>query len=453
MALTLYYAFLSFQIPLPWAVPSEKWASSCHLNNTLNITCEKPLSQEFFENLVLHSTTWFNWRLAGCLILSWIIVYLSIIKSVASLGKVAYFTAIYPYLVLFALLIISLMQEGGSNGVLYFLTPDWQKIFDPIVWYRAAEQSFYSLNICFGCIMMFSSYNRFDNNVYKDSMIISVMDTMTSILAGCVVFAVLGSMAHQNNTAISEFVNCQGEELAFIVYPRVFTYLKIFPNLWSALFFFMLYVLGLGSTVSLVETILTCIREEFTCLQKHNYLVALISCVFYTIGGFSLTNNAGRQVLQIFNNYGVGTALFLYGVLEMIGLMWIYGCKRFASDLQFMSGKSVGIFWKITWTFICPIVLIVIFVFGTYTEAVKEKELNIVAVIGWAFAAFALSQIPIWAIVNVYNNPGTLMERVKQAISPASDWGPSDPQEFQKWQNRKMLKNGDTIQLSFITFR
>ncbi|RWS13775.1 sodium/chloride dependent amino acid transporter-like protein 2 [Dinothrombium tinctorium] len=49
MALTLYYLFLSFQIPLPWAVPSEKWASSCHLNNTLNITCEKPLSQEFFE--------------------------------------------------------------------------------------------------------------------------------------------------------------------------------------------------------------------------------------------------------------------------------------------------------------------------------------------------------------------------------------------------------------------
>ncbi|RWS14378.1 Sodium-dependent nutrient amino acid transporter 1-like protein, partial [Dinothrombium tinctorium] len=451
MSLTLYYMFLSFQSPLPWSLPSEEWTSSCYLNNTSNVTCEKPLSQEFFENSVLHSPTWFNWRLAGCLTLSWLIVYLSIIKSVTSLGKIAYFTAIYPYLVLFALLIISLMQEGGIQGILYFLTPNWQKVKDPIVWYRAVEQSFFSLNVCFGSIMMYSSYNRFDNNVYRDSMIISVMDTMTSILAGCVVFAVLGSMAYQNNTDISEFASLHGEELAFIVYPRVFNTLKIVPNLWAILFFLMLYVLGLGSSVSQVETVLTCIREQFTNLQQRKYLLALVACFLYNIGGFSLTNNVGRQVLKILNNYGVGSALFLFGILQMIGIMWIYGYERFSADLQFMSGKSVGIFWKVTWTFICPIVLIIIFVWGTYDEAKSAKELNIIAVLGWAFAAFALSQIPFWAIVVLFKNRGTIKERLKQAFTPECDWGPADPHHFQKWQNDKKIRSEGVIQLSFIS--
>lgn len=108
-----------------------------------------------------------NIELIGCLFASWALVYLSIVKGITSLGKVAYFTAIFPYVVLITLLAVSMTQDGAIDGILYFLRPDFGKLLDPIVWYRAVEQSFFSLAVCFGSLVMYSSYNNFNNNVNK----------------------------------------------------------------------------------------------------------------------------------------------------------------------------------------------------------------------------------------------------------------------------------------------
>lgn len=79
----------------------------------------------------------------------------------------AYFTAIFPYVVLVALLVVSLFQEGALAGIAFFFTPQFEKLLDPIVWYRAVEQSFFSLAVCFGSLVMYSSYNDFNNNVSR----------------------------------------------------------------------------------------------------------------------------------------------------------------------------------------------------------------------------------------------------------------------------------------------
>ncbi len=63
--------------------------------------------------------------------------------------------------------------------------------------------------------------------------------------------------------------------------------------------------------------------------------------------------------MSLLNNYGVGTAVFLYGIVQTIGVMWIYGLKSFCRDVKFMLNKSVGIFWKLTWGFTAPVALTV----------------------------------------------------------------------------------------------
>lgn len=78
-----------------------------------------------------------------------------------------YFTAIFPYFVLVALLFAALTNEGAIDGIIFFFTPKWHKLLDPIVWYRAVEQSFFSLGVCFGSLTMYASYNNFKNNVYR----------------------------------------------------------------------------------------------------------------------------------------------------------------------------------------------------------------------------------------------------------------------------------------------
>jgi len=61
-------------------------------------------------------------------------IFLSLVKGVRSSGKVAYFTAIFPYVVLFILLIRGVTLPGAWNGILYFIEPQWEKIYDPNVW-------------------------------------------------------------------------------------------------------------------------------------------------------------------------------------------------------------------------------------------------------------------------------------------------------------------------------
>lgn len=79
----------------------------------------------------------------------------------------AYFLAIFPYIVLIVLLIRAVTLEGAMKGILYFIIPDFEKILDATLWYAAVTQVFYALGICFGSIIMYSSYNRFDQNVYR----------------------------------------------------------------------------------------------------------------------------------------------------------------------------------------------------------------------------------------------------------------------------------------------
>lgn len=131
------------------------------------------------------------------LAISWAMVFLILVKGVKSSGKASYVLAFFPYFVLSILLARALTLPGAMNGIKYFLTPQWDKILEPKVWYAAVTQVFFSLSVCFGNIIMYSSYNKFEHNVYRDSNIVTTLDTLTSLLAGCCIFGILGSLIEQ----------------------------------------------------------------------------------------------------------------------------------------------------------------------------------------------------------------------------------------------------------------
>jgi solute carrier family 6 (neurotransmitter transporter, glycine) member 5/9 len=136
------------------------------------------------------------------LALAWTCVTMILIKGIRSSGKASYFLALFPYLIMLILLVRSVTLPGAWNGIAYFLTPQWNKILEPKVWYAAVTQVFFSLTICFGNIIMYSSYNRFSNNIYRDSTIVTSLDTFTSILAGCITFGILGHLAEVTGTDV-----------------------------------------------------------------------------------------------------------------------------------------------------------------------------------------------------------------------------------------------------------
>ena len=124
------------------------------------------------------------------------------------------------------------------------------------MWYAAVTQSFFSLSVGFGTLTTYSSYNKFRHKTDKDALIISFADTFTSLLAGTVIFSILGHLAHELDLPVEKVVKT-GAGLAFVSYPSALAKFDFLPQLFSVLFFLMLVTLGLGSATGLLTGIIT----------------------------------------------------------------------------------------------------------------------------------------------------------------------------------------------------
>lgn len=75
-----------------------------------------------------------KWEMAACLLIVYLICYFSLWKGISTSGKVVWFTALFPYVVLLALLIRGITLPGSAEGISYYLRPDFDVIFKAEVW-------------------------------------------------------------------------------------------------------------------------------------------------------------------------------------------------------------------------------------------------------------------------------------------------------------------------------
>ncbi|XP_057381028.1 sodium-dependent nutrient amino acid transporter 1-like isoform X2 [Daphnia carinata] len=449
MALTVFYFFSSFQTVLPWTVCDPAWATStCYnsgsasnLTGLANLTGRTSSAEEFFNHNVLQKIINIDdgvgapeWRLTLCLLLSWIIIALILMKGVTSSGKAAYFTAIFPYVVLITLLIRGVTLEGAVDGILFFITPQWDKILTPQVWYAAVTQCFFSLSVGFGPIIMNASYNGFRHRIYRDATIVSFMDTFTSLLAGVTIFSILGNLAHESGKPIETVVQ-GGTGLAFISYPEAIAKFDVVPQLFAVLFFLMLFTLGIGSAVSLTGCVITVICDAFPDWKR--WMVTLIISGIGFLLGLVYITPGGQHVLDVVDFFGGGFIVFVIAVVETIAICWVYGLKNFLRDAEFMLGIRLGIYWKFTWGLFIPLSLMGIFIYSlaNFRTFVTDGYVYPASLTGsgWVLAALALLQVPIWAGVSILKRKGSLMDRIKASLTPTENWGPQDMKTRSQW--------------------
>ncbi|CRL07420.1 CLUMA_CG020393, isoform A [Clunio marinus] len=455
MALTLNFFESSFSSTLPWSSCKPEWGSCIPSgqNGVVNMTWNnstKSSAELYFLKEVLKAKESINdgigvpsWRLVIFLAISWTLVFLILIKGVKSSGKASYVLAIFPYFVLTILLTRALTLPGSMNGIIYFLSPQWDKIFDPKVWYAAVTQVFFSLSICFGNIIMYSSYNKFGHNVYRDANIVTTLDTFTSLLAGCCIFGILGHLAHELGVEDISKVTRSGAGLAFISYPDAIAKFKTLPQVFSVLFFLMLYLLGIGSNVAMMSCIMTVVRDRFKKIK--NWQIALVIAIFGTGFGSIYMTPSGQSVLKLVDYYGASFVTFILAIAELYTFCFIYGVERLCNDVEFMLGFRPNWFWRICWKFVTPGLMTVILVYTLFNlEPLQDngKDYPLTAhLIGMFISFLGLVQLPgfmVYAILKQKKN--TLLERIKAAFEPTEKWGPIDPKlnlKYKEYVNKK----------------
>ncbi|XP_033124324.1 sodium- and chloride-dependent glycine transporter 2-like [Anneissia japonica] len=377
-----------------------------------------------------------RWQLALCLLLAWFIVFCCLAKGVKSSGKVMYFTATFPYLVLFILLIRGLTLEGHREGIEFFIKPKFHLLKNPKVWKDAAVQIFYSLSASWGGLITLSSFNKFNNNCLRDAMIVPILNCLTSVFAGFVIFSILGFLAHKLGKPVEEVVDEQFG-LAFIAYPAAVANLPVSP-LWSVLFFMMLLTLGLGSEIVIVQTVMTAVIDEFPSYLKKKkvWVIGVISIIGYLIGLLLVTRGGNFWVI-LMDKYAADFALLIYGLCECIGLGWLYGAKRFINDIRSMIGNRLVdtrlfMWWPINWCALTPAVLSFVLLFNWISwepPTAGDTEFPPWAhVIGWLMIISTLFWIPLFIGIEFYKTRGTgdsLINRLNTMKTSRPEWGPA----------------------------
>ena len=401
-------------------------------------------SEDYFKRTMLglkEDTTWENvgslhWQLVICLAVAWLIVCLCLIKGVQSSGKVVYFTALFPYVVLVILLIRGVTLDGAYDGILFYVNPTPEKLkglLNISVWTAAATQIFFSLGPSLGGLITLASYNKFSNNCYRDAMLIAFPNCGTSIFAGFVVFSIIGFMAKQAALPVGSVIK-GGTGLAFIAYPEAVTQMPV-PQLWSFLFFFMLITLGLDSQFTLTETITTAVMDQWPHLREHKAKVVTGASIIGFLMGLTMCTNGGVFMFDLINYNSASFGLLVCAITEVILVMWVYGHQRFLDNISEMGIKIPMIlmwYWMVMWKVVSPLVLIFVLIMSfvqytpVYSASYSQENYTFppwVQAMGWLMALLPIVAIILGAFCQGWKrNRNMKPTDMRSMFTPSDKW-------------------------------
>lgn len=305
------------------------------------------------------------WRPLVWLVLFLLSTHFIIVKGVEKgIEKSAKIMMPMLFILLLILAVSSLLLPGAGTGVEFLLKPDWEKV-DASVFLGAMGQAFFSLSLGMGCLCTYASYFKQDTNLTKTAFSVSLIDTFVAILAGLIIFPAAFSVGIQPDA---------GPSLIFITLPNVFQQafsgVPLLAYVSSVMFYVLLAVAALTSTISLHEVVTAYLHEEFHLSRKRAASLVTGGCIF--LGVFcSLSLGVGSEYtlfgLTLFDLFDFVTAklmLPLGGLFIALFTGW-YLDKKIVWEEISNRGTLRLPFYKLLifiLKFIAPVAIVLIFI-------------------------------------------------------------------------------------------
>lgn len=305
------------------------------------------------------------WRPALWLTLFLLATHFIIVKGVEK-GIEKSSKIMMPTLFIIILILVgcSVTLPGASKGIEFLLKPDFSKV-DGNVFLGAMGQAFFSLSLGMGCLCTYASYFSKNTNLTRTAFSVGIIDTFVAILAGFIIFPAAFSVGIQPDA---------GPSLIFITLPNVFQQafsgIPILAYIFSVMFYILLALAALTSTISLHEVVTAYLHEEFNFTRGKAARLVTTGCILLGILcslSLGITKDFTIFGLGMFDLFDFVTAklmLPLGGLFISIFTGWYLDKKLVWSEITNNGNLKVPTYKLIIFIlkYVAPIAISVIFI-------------------------------------------------------------------------------------------
>lgn len=235
---------------------------------------------------------------------------------------------LFILLVIFA--IVSCSLPGSGEGIKFFLSPDFSKITPQVV-ISALGQAFFSLSLGMGILITYSAYYPHETKLGTTGLTVSALDLTVALLMGFVIFPAITSFGLAGE-------ELRGATLVFVTLPEVFANMGA-PQFWSSLFFLLLFVAALTSTISISEVSVAFIQDRFHRSRTTACLIVLVPLLvlspvcalsFGVLGDFKII---GLNLFDFLDTVATNIMLPVVSILICIYMGWFAPKDLFRNEL------------------------------------------------------------------------------------------------------------------------
>ena len=261
------------------------------------------------------------------------------------------------FAILILLVVYSLWLPESRGAVANVFTPDFSKVSGK-TFLDAMGQAFFTLSIGMGAMLIYGSYFKKGTKLAGTAISVVSLDTLVALTAAIIIFS--AGVEDQS-----------GPQLAFVAMPKVFSAMPG-GNIWAALFFVLLALAAISSTISMHEAVTSYFVEKRGMSRKHaTRTVTLIAIVLATVaslslGAWSSIQLVGMTIFDFMDSFTAIVMLPMLGILTAIFVGWIWRKEDMKAELTAEGGVDKATYPVIRFLlkWVCPILVSVVFIFG-----------------------------------------------------------------------------------------
>ena len=278
-----------------------------------------------------------------------------------------------PVLVLafVALVVQALLLPGAGGGLDALFTPNWSALTSPEVWAAAFGQIFFSLSIGFGIMITYASYVSRREDMVGSGLVVGFSNSSFELLAGIGVFAALGFMAQAGGVPVGE-VASDGIGLAFIAFPTIINQAPA-GALLGVLFFGSLVIAGITSLISVIEVVISAVRDKFDTGRLTATLAVGVPMAVLSLVLFSTTS--GIYLLDVVDHFVNQYGILVVALVSMLVVAWaLRALPALSAHLNVHGRPRVGAGWRLLTSVIAPAGLAIVLVLALRADLAKPYE-------------------------------------------------------------------------------